>query len=492
LRLLTPLPALRAGNNIHLIRNRGSAMFAGYSGDEDDSHPGAEMLELLYEAGCNTQDEHDLQMGLTACHAALLVYKHMSRKPSSQRGHKARAGRNEPCSCGSGKKYKKCCLDADRTLSAANDLRVTFGSEIVPRMWDTASIREDLQPLARIMDHDPAFANVGFSPEKVAAFMTNLGDQEPLFSGPRDEESRQSALDDLAVRYLRESGERHVTRGIEDKFLAAAARARSPGDVRVLAAGVCLAMIAAARKDPADDLIAIVLFRKALRHALMSRRLLDKVMAGIDDDDDDRFIEGAADPAVVEKISAAYDQLSASERRFMEAEFDKHCDDLRDTITAGEFPVPPPFATQLALLGRLTLAPPKADKPDIVFAFSDGLLDDDYVVYARMLDRWLEAHEGSSDRIAQAVTTMRQLCMIRSIREVAPRLLVRCLQDKRFVAFDAGEERFVLMGPEHSSMHAFIANYSSWLRTKGYSAMADRLVRSWDGILPDVGRRRVA
>ena len=26
---------------------------------------------------------------------------------------KARVGRNDPCPCGSGKKYKNCCLDKD-------------------------------------------------------------------------------------------------------------------------------------------------------------------------------------------------------------------------------------------------------------------------------------------------------------------------------------------------------------------------------------------
>ena len=26
-----------------------------------------------------------------------------------------KAGRNDPCPCGSGKKYKRCCLDRDRT-----------------------------------------------------------------------------------------------------------------------------------------------------------------------------------------------------------------------------------------------------------------------------------------------------------------------------------------------------------------------------------------
>ena len=31
----------------------------------------------------------------------------------------ARPGRNEPCHCGSGKKYKHCCLDKDDAAAAA-------------------------------------------------------------------------------------------------------------------------------------------------------------------------------------------------------------------------------------------------------------------------------------------------------------------------------------------------------------------------------------
>ena len=31
----------------------------------------------------------------------------------------ARPGRNEPCSCGSGRKYKQCCLPKDDALAAA-------------------------------------------------------------------------------------------------------------------------------------------------------------------------------------------------------------------------------------------------------------------------------------------------------------------------------------------------------------------------------------
>ena len=31
----------------------------------------------------------------------------------------ARPGRNEPCHCGSGRKYKQCCLPADEALASA-------------------------------------------------------------------------------------------------------------------------------------------------------------------------------------------------------------------------------------------------------------------------------------------------------------------------------------------------------------------------------------
>lgn len=31
----------------------------------------------------------------------------------------ARPGRNEPCSCGSGRKYKQCCLPKDEALDSA-------------------------------------------------------------------------------------------------------------------------------------------------------------------------------------------------------------------------------------------------------------------------------------------------------------------------------------------------------------------------------------
>src|SRR5215831_8097365 len=48
--------------------------------------------------------------------------------------HMVKPGRNDPCHCGSGKKYKRCCLEkdeaAERARIAATPLRPTIPEEI--------------------------------------------------------------------------------------------------------------------------------------------------------------------------------------------------------------------------------------------------------------------------------------------------------------------------------------------------------------------------
>src|SRR5436190_8259669 len=41
----------------------------------------------------------------------------------------ARLGRNEPCHCGSGRKYKHCCLDKDDTAAAARRAQAAVAVE---------------------------------------------------------------------------------------------------------------------------------------------------------------------------------------------------------------------------------------------------------------------------------------------------------------------------------------------------------------------------
>lgn len=64
--------------------------------------------ETLAESGLlkPEEDREEIRKQLidTLPHAVITLYKHWHQKKASQK-----VGRNEPCPCGSGKKYKKCC-----------------------------------------------------------------------------------------------------------------------------------------------------------------------------------------------------------------------------------------------------------------------------------------------------------------------------------------------------------------------------------------------
>ena len=60
----------------------------------------------------------DLYEHLRTRHAKMkAIYRHCKRKHfnAKQPASKAQVGRNDPCPCGSGKKYKKCCLGKERS-----------------------------------------------------------------------------------------------------------------------------------------------------------------------------------------------------------------------------------------------------------------------------------------------------------------------------------------------------------------------------------------
>jgi SEC-C motif len=463
-------------------------MFASCRTDDEFHRPTAEMLRILRAAGCDTTEEGDLQMGMVAYNAALLASRHAGNR-SVQPAWRSRAGRNEPCPCGSGRKYKKCCLDKDRAPSPDNDhsLVVNFGPEILPRLWDDDAMVEDCAVLGRIMERDQAFAKVGFSTERVASFVDAVFEKEtsPFRNADQDDaDTYAQAIDDLAVQYIRESGDRKVTQGIKDKLLAAIRRAQSKDEVRALATGLCLALRADITKDPADDLLGIILFRRALFAAATPARIFNKVFdrLGIDEDELRRLIE-ANDPSIKEKIESAIDELDASERKALEASFDRRHKNLWETIAAGKFPVPMPFATQAALSGRVASANDTSSLNDLaatIITFCDELIEDDYVIYGQMLDRWLRNSNERSDQIVDAVRMMRELCGIRAIKDLAPRLLGFCLRKGLAIPFDEEERNFIDGDHSVGEKFEFIAKYGSWLETKGYPGMANRLLLCWE------------
>jgi SEC-C motif len=468
-------------------------MPAGYATDAEIVST-ARMVQVLADAGYDPSSDREMQMGLTAFHAALLVCANASRPSPVHLAKKARAGRNDPCPCGSGKKYKKCCLDVDRPLSVADDrgLLIKFGPDVVPRLWsgdhDGEELCEDYERLADIMDRDPAFASIGFSPDEVSAFMLRATESEPALveALKNDQDTRKPALDALGARFLREYSRDFGRSKIKDKCVEAARRATSNDEVRALATGICLSLIAEASDDPADDPLAVILFRKALFNAAWTARIVGRMMNRRPAEADElcRLIE-ANDPSTSEKLEAAANELSPSEMEILRANFDKLHRGVWDTIAAGEFPVPLPLATQLALFGRLydvasAETPSRDAVTEAIAAASGDLIEEDYVQFAQMLDRWLHGNnEEGSSKIVEAVRMMRNLCAMRMIDDFAPTLFIRCLRDKLQIPFDDEERRFIEGASGAGGRLEFMTQYSAWLRMRGYPAMADRLVQRW-------------
>src|SRR5882672_7676372 len=104
-------------------------MFSGFKTDRDRQGPAAAVIQMLHDAGCEIRNDHDLQMGMVSYSTALLVSGRPHSNSNKRVGRPALtspAGRNDPCPCGSGRKYKKCCLDKNRTLPADSHLAGPF------------------------------------------------------------------------------------------------------------------------------------------------------------------------------------------------------------------------------------------------------------------------------------------------------------------------------------------------------------------------------
>jgi hypothetical protein len=167
--------------------------------------------------------------------------------------------------------------------------------------------------------------------------------------------------------------------------------------------------------------------------------------------------------------------------------FEKIREELWDTISSGEFPVPMPFATQLALFVRFAFSArdDEESSPEalygIIDAFSNELIDEDYILFGQMLDRWLKDCKERSGHVAKAVGMMAGFCAIQSIEDFVPSLLVHSGRRRLFVPFDEEEQPFIDGFPESCDDPAFLANYAAWLTSKGYPGMANRLLASREG-----------
>jgi hypothetical protein len=167
----------------------------------DGSAPLGEAAEqALRLAGYNLSDAEQRGLGLLAYRAAVLV-QHCAL--AAAHGRRAgRVGRNEPCPCGSGKKYKKCCLEEGKP-AAARSLETAPAGEplapaLVPRLHDAAQTGSDLRQLGALLERDPDLRALRLPGANVARFLAVADQDGPELEG----EALDRFVDQVAQRYV--------------------------------------------------------------------------------------------------------------------------------------------------------------------------------------------------------------------------------------------------------------------------------------------------
>jgi len=75
-----------------------------------------------------------------------------------------RPGRNEPCHCGSGKKYKQCCLDKDEKAASAARAEAAAKTDTPEAAAEDTSAKPKRPPKAETNQPWRATTNRGYIP----------------------------------------------------------------------------------------------------------------------------------------------------------------------------------------------------------------------------------------------------------------------------------------------------------------------------------------
>ncbi len=134
---------------------------------------------------------------------------------------KMNIGRNDPCPCGIGKKYKKCCLDMDKTVATAEPIDAVF-SELRQALGQKEfDSQEEVQAFAdsfmQRANQAPSDDFHGLSPEQMESLLSFPYDSPPLVLLPEKLDSLPEApiltLFNLLVEAIGEKGLKSTAKG---------------------------------------------------------------------------------------------------------------------------------------------------------------------------------------------------------------------------------------------------------------------------------------
>jgi hypothetical protein len=350
----------------------------------------AAIQRLVAGAGYDVDDPGDLTLGMTAVMATLRVCDalHTRRVP---RG--GRVGRNDPCPCGSGKKHKKCCLQAGAPGQGPE--RYDPGDplerpDLVPRIHDAESLAGDLGELEALFQRAETLRGVRFTPDRLVAFVLAEPPEEEPPPPPDDSGEDDLGGEERVARYLREVEGAEVLGNLGRALLRAARYAVvSDQDLRSVAAGVALwemeAITGGEDGGDAPNPLLSMLFWLTLRETVASISTLDAVAR-------ERFpADFFSKPKAAGRLQALGHPPLPPHPGVTEPPALR---DLAERIRDGRFPVGMPLLSALPAWVRLSLLDPDRARPEEVAAAlqegAEALGPEDAELMDQALELWWE------------------------------------------------------------------------------------------------------
>ena len=448
--------------------------------DQDPGKMSRVIMDTLRRAGYALESDAEIQLGRIAFQSALLVSTGLSTdSDQAAKGiHFVKVGRNAPCPCSSGKKFKKCCMGKEN--NAGNRSRkksdgLTPDPAVIPNISDEEEVMRDIAVLDRLFRTETGLKTVRYPREEAAEFLDEFIEANPEL--PEDEFKLEQQMDKIAHRFDKNIDGGKLMGSLTDELIDAASRVQSTEEKRSLALGLFLTALYKIESKEPSPLVRMIFMLSATERI----RLHASIKAGIErlggvEVLKNRLLED--DPNIEHDLEAFTAGLDPEVIDAMRDEFDRDLSDAEKYIKSGKFPVPFPYVTVLPFHLKLHRSD-KRGEPDadwitgLVVEFLEELEPEDFRLYRQHLKEWLKSDAENDKESAPYVAFVHNMTITDKLFPLDFYLLLYQFKSKSISVLE-GERDLLPHNGENPDTPEFLERYADFFEKKGYPALAER------------------
>jgi SEC-C motif len=465
----------------------------------------ASVAALVSKAGYDPNDGESFKQGAAALMVAQMIAVSAGltdRADETRTAEGGKVGRNDPCPCGSGKKYKKCCLGQQEPVQGQPGAAPPVSSEfagvrpgMIPRM-NAEAMQADTVTLGGLFLRDPTLAAVRLNAVRVAKYLEPHSSRVPEDLAERDRWVAERAREFVVSEHKLEGEEADVVcvlRGLKTSILGAAANCDQDNELRALALGLLLHSSWAPDLEMPHPLEAL-LFRLALRDTAVEQQTRARLIHTLADENSGLSAKLASgSPEGARQWQEAFDKLPEAQRVELLQTAQRFHDSVAEAVASGSFAVPLPLVSVLPLVIETVHVARDADDEsgrdkarEVAMRHAKaGLSSEDRTMYVTLCDEWLESPENQNDEQAESVRYARRLASV-GASSLEPLLLLAFLEYNRVSQLSGEPTPNPAEGLELDNA-TFLEVYGSFLAERGDRKLA---LRTWQlcrfaGPIPD-------